>query len=102
MSDCFISYGRRDDEVFVEKLRDALCARGVDVWWDRVGMASRGKPFLRVIDDAIRAAVRVVFVVGPEALASDYVQHELSVAGDGCQTVVRILRKSDVSALDRV
>lgn len=96
---CFLSYGRNDDEPFVEALRDYLIGRGVSVWWDRTHMEARGVPFQHVIDEAIRAIDRVVFVVGPEALASQYVAHELQVAEEAGNVVIRVLRSSDPQAV---
>jgi NB-ARC domain/TIR domain len=89
---CFLSYGRKDDEEFVRRLHARLVAGGIDVWWDREAMRSRGVTFLTEIDDAIRAAGHVVLVSGPEALASDYVAHELAVAEENCTIVVPVLR----------
>jgi hypothetical protein len=89
---CFLSYCRRDDERFVERLRDRLVSAGVEVWWDRVALRSRGVSFLTEIDDAIRSVDRLVLIVGPSVAESDYVQHELAVAEERCTVVVPVLR----------
>lgn len=41
MTTVFLSYGRGDDEPFVERLCQALKARKLDVWFDRESMPSR-------------------------------------------------------------
>lgn len=99
MASCFLSYGRKDDEAFVERLRDDLVQREIQVWWDRLGMRSRGIPFLNEIDDAIRLSDRFVLIAGPHALASDYVQHELAVAEANCKIIIPVLKQCSISAL---
>jgi hypothetical protein len=78
----FLSYGRDDDEPFVWRLYEALkVAPGpdgplFDVWFDRVCMPSRGVPFLQEVRDTIATTDRLVLLVGPDAMASDYVRQE--------------------------
>lgn len=55
MSRCFLSYGRGDDEPFVERLRERLTQEEVECWWDRRSMRSRDVRFLPEIQDAIRS-----------------------------------------------
>ena len=76
----FLSYAREDDEPFVRKLYDDLVAAGFSVWFDRVSMPSRGRTFPHEIRDAIAAIDRLVLVVGPKALTSDYVTQEWQFA----------------------
>ena len=97
---CFLSYSRRDDEPFVERLRDLLRAMpyGIDVWWDRTAMQSRGVSFIQEIDEAIHRADRLVLVCGLNALASRYVKHELELARQSCTLVVPVLRLGDREA----
>lgn len=64
----FLSYARSDDEPFTRQL--------IDVWFDRVSMPSRALTFYQEIRDAIAARDRLVLVVGPGAVASDYVAQE--------------------------
>src|SRR5262245_43222697 len=96
MTSCFLSYARNDDEAFVDRLRDDLTKRGVDVWWDKVAMRSRGVSFLDEIDAGIRSSDRLVLVIGPAALSSEYVLHELKVADRHCRIVVPVLRQGSV------
>jgi TIR domain-containing protein len=45
MGGVFISYARADDEPFVKQLYQDLKEHGIDVWWDRQAMESRGLTF---------------------------------------------------------
>ncbi len=72
----FLSYARGDDEAFVRRLYDDLTARGFEVWFDRVSMPARELTFYQEIRDAVAACDRLVLVVGPKAVASDYVTQE--------------------------
>ena len=76
----FLSYSRSDDEPFVWRLYEGLKAAGFEVWFDRVSMPSRERTFSHEIEDAIMAHDRLVLVVGPGAVASDYVTHEWKFA----------------------
>ena len=76
----FLSYARGDDEPFVRKLYEHLTARGFDVWFDRVSMPSRLLTFHQEIRDAIAGRDRLILVVGPKAVTSDYVTQEWQFA----------------------
>ena len=95
----FLSYARNDDELFVKRLYQDLVAQGQDVWWDRKAMESRGRTFLQEIREAIAAADRVIAVVGPNAVSSDYVKYEWEHALLYCRGLVPILKKGDHSLL---
>jgi WD40 repeat protein len=95
----FISYGRSDDEPFVERLRNDLESQGIHVWWDRQSMSNRGLTFLDEIQRAIEAADRVIAVVGPHALKSDYVMYEWDYALLFGKAVVPVLRLGDYTSL---
>ncbi len=72
----FLSYARGDDEPFVKRLYERLTADGFDVWWDRERMPSRALTFLKEIREAVRASDRVVVVIGPKCVTSDYCRAE--------------------------
>jgi WD40 repeat protein len=91
----FISYARADDEEFVLKLYEDLTRNGVNVWWDRRAMESRGRTFLQEIRDAIEGSDRVLAVIGPMALKSEYVRSEWEHALLFCNGVLPLLRKGD-------
>jgi WD40 repeat protein len=76
MVSIFLSYARNDDEAFVRRLHADLTAAGFDVWFDRVSMPSRQLTFHQEIRDAIAARDRLLLVIGPGAIASDYVTQE--------------------------
>ena len=76
MTSIFLSYARNHDEAFVRRLHGDLTNAGFDVWFDRVSMPSRQLTFHQEIRDAIAARDRLLLVVGPGVLASDYVSQE--------------------------
>lgn len=78
--DFFLSYARDDDAVFVARLYERLVRKGRRVWWDREHMPSRGTTFLQEIREAIADADRLVVVLGPAALTSEYVRPEWQYA----------------------
>jgi hypothetical protein len=74
MTTVFLSYGLGDNGDFVKRLYEHLTTYGHEVWWDRVSMPCRGRTFNQEIRDAIDGCERLLLVVGPHALASDYVR----------------------------
>jgi hypothetical protein len=72
----FLSYARDDDEAFVWRLYGGLKSAGFDVWFDRVSMPARQLTFYQEIRDAVAECNRLVFVVGPKAVGSEYVSQE--------------------------
>lgn len=88
----FISYARDDDEPFVKRLYEDLTHEGVDVWWDRESMPNRALTFLQEIRDAIDDYGRVLLVIGPSAVESDYVNAEWQYAIEACLGVNPVLR----------
>jgi hypothetical protein len=97
MTRLFLSYARGDDEPFVARLYDDLKARGFDVWWDRASIPSRALTFHQEIRDAIAARERLVLVVGPKAVTSDYVRQEWQFALREDKVVTPILRLGEYS-----
>jgi len=88
----FLSYARADDEAFVEQLHRDLINAGIEVWWDRAAMESRGRTFLQEIRDAIEGVDRVIAVIGPMAISSEYVRYEWDHALLFAKGIVPILR----------
>ena len=99
MGHIFISYARADDEPFVEQLHDDLTEHGFDIWWDRQTMQSRGLTFLQELRDAIEGSDRLIAVIGPNAVKSDYVRAEWEHALLFSRGVVPILRDGDYSLI---
>lgn len=93
MAQIFISYARDEDEPFVKSLYEHLTAEGFIVWWDRVSMPSRALTFMQEIRDAINDAERLLLIIGPKALASDYVRAEWQHAMADGKVVVPALRR---------
>ena len=88
----FLSYARKDDEAFVQKLYDDLTKRGISIWYDRLSMPSRGETFDHEIQRAIEGVDRVILVAGEHALTSDYVWMEWKYALSHCKAVIPLLR----------
>ncbi len=73
-----------------------LAAGGFEVWFDRVSMPSRNLTFHQEIRDAVAACDRLVLVVGPKVVASDYVRQEWQFAYfEADKVVTPILRLGD-------
>ncbi len=94
-SHLFLSYARADDEAFVRRLRRDLEAAGLSVWWDREKMKSRGRSLHQEIRDAIWGAERVLAIIGPHAVASEYVRTEWDHARLFGRAIVPVLRLGD-------
>src|SRR5262245_11246436 len=105
MTSLFLSYARADDgepfdpaTSFVARIHRDLTAAGFDVWFDRVSMPSRRLTFHQEIRDTIAARERLMLVVGPKAVTSDYVRQEWQFAWRAADKVVTpILRLGDYS-----
>lgn len=98
----FLSYARDDDAPFVWRLYRGLTAAGFDVWFDRVSMPARMLTFHQEIRDAIAACDRLVLVVGPNVVSSDYVTQEWRFAYfEALKCVNPIVRMDAVDAADR-
>ena len=97
----FISYARADDEDFVKQLYKDLIEGGFDIWWDRKAMNSRGLTFLQEIRDAIEGSDRLIAVIGPNAVKSDYVKAEWEHGLLFAKAVIPILRLGDFDLIPK-
>lgn len=95
----FLSYARADDEPFVEKLCHDLRRLNFDPWYDRENMTNDGAPFTQAIGDAIRGSVRLLLVVGPRSIASQYCRGEWQKALAECVPVLPLLRLGDYDSI---
>ncbi|MEP9388241.1 toll/interleukin-1 receptor domain-containing protein [Mesorhizobium sp. KR9-304] len=77
MFDVFISYAR-EDAAHAKRLYDALCARGLTVWWD--GSLLGGQDFRKSIPDILRGVKRVVVIWSKNSVGSDFVRDEADAA----------------------
>ena len=91
MSDVFVSYSRRDAD-FVRRLVDALTAHGLSVWVDERGIPPSAE-WMREILGAIEAADCFVYVVTPEAVASEVCGLELRHALGSHKRILPVLRR---------
>jgi WD40 repeat protein len=98
----FLSYSRDDDEPFVRRLYEDLTARGFDVWFDRDDMRARGLTFIDEIKRAISERERLVFIVGPHAVVSQYVRMEWEHAFAAEKCVNAVVRLDDQRIRDAV
>ncbi len=87
MTSIFRSYARGDDgepfdraTSFVARLHRELKAAGFDVSFDRQDMPSRSLIFHQEIRHAIPARERLLLVIGPKGVTSDYVRQEWQFA----------------------
>jgi WD40 repeat protein len=99
MTSIFLSYARGDDEPFVHRLYEDLSARGFEVWFDRHCMPNRALTFLHEIREAIAGRDRLVLVVGPAAVDSDYVAQEWRWALEVGKAINPVLRLGDYPLL---
>ena len=97
MADLFISYSRKDRE-FVQRLNQALVARGRDVWVDLDDILPT-EEWMKKICSGIEGANNFVFVISPDAIASKVCGQEVDHAVDNHKRIVPILHR-DVAAGD--
>jgi hypothetical protein len=75
---CFISYSAKDQE-FAERLHTDLQNKGVRCWRDKHDMRI-GEKILDAIDKAIQRHDKVLLILSENAIASDWVEDEVSKA----------------------
>jgi TolB-like protein len=77
MADIFISYARPDRDK-IERLAEALEARGLSLWWDR--QIGGGAEFSRIIETELGTAKTVIVAWSADSLASHWVRDEAEFA----------------------
>jgi len=75
---CFISYSNKD-QLFAERLYADLQARGVRCWFAPHDVQG-GKKLHEQIDDAIRVHERLLLILSPESIDSEWVKTEIAKA----------------------
>ena len=95
----FLSYAHEDDIDFTERLYEDLTRHGFGLWWDQVDMPGRGLTFLQEIRDAINESDRLLLVIGPKALTSDYVVSEWRHALNYGKLINPIMRIGDFNLI---
>jgi|SRR6516164_5011125 len=88
----FLSYARADDEPFVGRLQADLIRAGVEVWWDRTAMESRGRTFLQGNPRRDRGCRPCHSGGRASAISSQYVRYEWDHALLFAKGIVPILR----------
>ncbi|NDJ35296.1 MAG: toll/interleukin-1 receptor domain-containing protein, partial [Chloroflexi bacterium] len=94
----FLSHAHKDDKAFARQLADQL-EEEFDVWVDLVKMPSRGHPFPNELKEALAACDRYVYIAGPAALHSEWVQYELAHALAWCKAITPVLRLGSWAAV---
>jgi hypothetical protein len=75
---CFISYSTRDQE-FAARLYADLQAKGVRCWFAPHDVQG-GKKLIEQIDDAIRVQERLLLILSPDSINSEWVKAEIAKA----------------------
>lgn len=75
----FISY-KREEVAYAQRMKKALEAAGLLIWWDEDIQC--GQVWSNILDDAIRNASCIVVLWSRQALESQWVRHEASIAMD--------------------
>jgi len=95
----FLGYSRDPDEAFAVQLADWLRRCGVDVWLDleRIPKGHKPRP---LIEEALTATRRALFLVSKRWLDRDWTQFEVSrfVHLDAQRVRVAILRSPDITS----
>jgi WD40 repeat protein len=91
MTQVFISYSR-EDTGFVQRLHQALEARGHETWVDWEGIPPSDKWMKRILA-AIDASEAFVFVISPDSIASEVCAQELAYAIEHHKRLIPILHR---------
>jgi hypothetical protein len=75
---CFISYSSKD-QLFAERIYEGLQARGVRCWFAPHEMQG-GRKLHEQIDDAIRVHERLLLILSPDSINSEWVKTEIAKA----------------------
>jgi tetratricopeptide (TPR) repeat protein len=95
----FISYGRQEDDEFVERLCQRLAGAGFSVWRDQSDLPNRGLTFPQELLIAIRSQDRLVFVAGPRSIASEWCSSEWQHALEEGKPVHPVLRLGEIGMI---
>ena len=91
MASVFISYSRAD-KAFVERLHEALTARGYEVWvdWDDIPPSAEWFAEIRA---GIAGADGVVYVISPDSVVSEVCTRELEYAFEQHKRIVPVVHR---------
>lgn len=99
MTDIFISYSRKDKE-FMQRLHQALCDQGRDVWADFEDIPLTAD-WWQEIAQGIEATNNFAFVISPDSIRSEVCQREVAHAVAHHKRVVPILYREITEAEDK-
>jgi hypothetical protein len=89
MSLVFVSYSHRD-QTFAKQLAADLHKSNVPTWFD-VESILGGQRWDEAIEKGLDQASHLIYIISPNALASDYVNHEVNTALGKGRTVLPVL-----------
>ncbi len=92
----FVSYGRQEDNGFVDELCSRLEKEDFSVWRDVSDLPNRGLSFPAELIVAIRGCDRLVFVVSPKSMGSPWCESEWQHALEEGKPVHPVLRLGDI------
>ncbi len=96
----FISYSRPYSIDFAIKLEKHLTAQGFDIWLDLHDI-NAGDDFLKRIDTAIENAQRLIYIISPGAVNSEYCAKELALAVELNKPVIPLIHRPLKDKADR-
>ena len=89
------------DTAFVDRLQEALRARGKRLWVDRTDIEPAADSWTRIAR-GIRAAKAFIFVITPESVVSEQCQRELDAAASLNKLIIPVaLRRTDPRGADK-
>lgn len=97
MADVFISYSRKD-KAFVQRLDEALKARGREAWVDWEGIRPT-EEFMQAIYGAIEGADTFIFILSPDSISSAVCAMEIAHAVARNKRMVPLVAR-DVNAAE--
>lgn len=91
MTDAFLSYSEKD-RALMDRLRQALMREGLTTWINRTDIQFGGD-FAAAINKGIEEASRMVYLISPDSLASEYCQKELDYARQLNKQIIPLLMR---------
>lgn len=92
MTDVFISYSRRESELFASRLTDRLEQAGIDVWVDLEDIPAASE-WERDLGEGVLASEYVCFVISPGAVSSTHCLEELAHAESHHKRLLPVVHK---------
>ncbi|MEM9806001.1 MAG: TIR domain-containing protein [Cyanobacteria bacterium P01_D01_bin.56] len=92
MTQVFLAYAYEDKEV-MEKIRDSLRREGFTVWTNTSDIKT-GEAFEKAIQRGVEQADNILYLISPDALDSEYCQHEINYASSLNKRIIPVLVRS--------